>query len=53
MGEALGARLNTIHNLHHYQQLMAGMRGAIEAGDFASFVRDRRERYGRGAASEA
>jgi len=53
MGEALGARLNTIHNLHHYQQLMAGMRGAIEAGDFASFVRDQRERYGRGAASEA
>jgi queuine tRNA-ribosyltransferase len=27
--EILGARLNTIHNLHYYQELMAGLRDAI------------------------
>jgi queuine tRNA-ribosyltransferase len=37
-GEMLGAMLNTIHNLHHYQRLMAGLRGAIEAGTLANFV---------------
>ncbi len=36
--ETLGARLNTLHNLHHYQQLMAGIRAAIEAKDFAGFA---------------
>ncbi|MBV8030361.1 MAG: tRNA guanosine(34) transglycosylase Tgt [Betaproteobacteria bacterium] len=30
--EILGARLNTLHNLHYYQELMAGLRGAIEKG---------------------
>jgi len=30
--EILGARLNTIHNLHYYQALMRELRGAIEAG---------------------
>jgi len=49
-GEALGARLNTLHNLRHYQQLMAGMREAIEQGRLAAFTRDRRERYASGAA---
>jgi len=34
-GEILGSRLNTIHNLHFYLQLMAGLRQAIEAGRFA------------------
>jgi queuine tRNA-ribosyltransferase len=29
-GEMLGSRLNTIHNLHYYQALMAGLRNAIE-----------------------
>jgi queuine tRNA-ribosyltransferase len=38
-GEMLGARLNTIHNLHYYQTLMAAMRDAIEAGAFAEFTR--------------
>ncbi|HEY3299265.1 MAG TPA: tRNA guanosine(34) transglycosylase Tgt [Methylophilaceae bacterium] len=38
VGEILGARLNTIHNLHYYQELMAGMRSAIEAGRFDAFV---------------
>ena len=31
MNEILGARLNTIHNLHYYLQLMKELRGAIEA----------------------
>ena len=37
IGEILGSRLNTIHNLHYYQQLMRGMREAIEAGTFETF----------------
>lgn len=37
LGEILGSRLNTIHNLHYYQVLMAGMRGAIESGNFEAF----------------
>jgi queuine tRNA-ribosyltransferase len=42
--EILGARLNSIHNLHFYQGLMRGMRTAIEAGQLAEFVRDFRAR---------
>ena len=37
-GEMLGGRLNTIHNLHYYLQLMREMREAIEAGRFAAFA---------------
>ncbi|GGX94096.1 queuine tRNA-ribosyltransferase [Litchfieldella qijiaojingensis] len=37
-GEMLGSMLNTIHNLRHYQRVMAGLRGAIEAGTLANFV---------------
>jgi queuine tRNA-ribosyltransferase len=37
LGEILGSRLNTIHNLHYYQVLMAGMRNAIESGTFEAF----------------
>ena len=36
-GEILGARLNTIHNLHYYLQLMQDMRNAIDAHSFAEF----------------
>lgn len=36
--EILGARLNTIHNLHYYQHLMAGLRAAIAAGELDTFV---------------
>jgi queuine tRNA-ribosyltransferase len=36
--EMLGAQLNTIHNLHYYQDLMAGLRGAIAKGDLSEFV---------------
>ena len=38
--EILGARLNTLHNLHYYQELMAGIRDAVAAGRFAAFRRD-------------
>lgn len=38
--EMLGAQLNTLHNLHYYQQLMRGMRKAIEAGGLHEFIRD-------------
>lgn len=37
IGEILGARLNTIHNLHYYQVLMQSMRDAIENGSFEAF----------------
>lgn len=37
-GEILGAQLNTIHNLHYYQDLMRDMRAAIEADEFAAFT---------------
>ncbi len=40
IGEILGSRLNTIHNLHYYQQLMSGMRTAIEAGTFDTFKQE-------------
>ncbi len=36
-GEILGARLNTIHNLYYFQELMALIRAAIEAGDYDGF----------------
>jgi queuine tRNA-ribosyltransferase len=36
--EILGARLNTIHNLHHYQWLMKSLRSAIEKGELEQFV---------------
>ena len=36
--EILGARLNTIHNLHYYQILMREIRAAISAGKFESFA---------------
>jgi queuine tRNA-ribosyltransferase len=38
ISEILGARLNTIHNLYYYQQLMGEIRAAIEAGAFADFA---------------
>jgi len=34
--EILGARLNTIHNLHYYLELMRELRAAIEAGNLAA-----------------
>jgi queuine tRNA-ribosyltransferase len=37
-GEILSSILNTVHNLHYYQTLMAEMRGAIENGQFGQTV---------------
>ena len=37
-GEILGSRLNTIHNLYYYQQLMRDIRSAIEADRFDAFA---------------
>ena len=36
--EILGAQLATIHNLRFYQRHMAGIRQAIEVGDFEGFA---------------
>lgn len=38
VNEMLGARLNTLHNLHYYQELMRGLRAAIAAGRLAAFA---------------
>lgn len=40
INEILGARLNTIHNLHYYQQLMGEIRAAISAGEFARYMQE-------------
>jgi len=37
-GEILGARLNTIHNLHYYLELMQEMRDALDGDTFSAFV---------------
>ena len=37
-GEILGARLNTIHNLHYYLDLMKNIRAALDVGQFSVFV---------------
>lgn len=39
-GEILGAQLNTIHNLRYYQNLMRGLRDAIENDCLEQFVDD-------------
>ncbi len=36
--EILGAQLNTLHNLHYYQRLMADIRAAIAAGNLDAFA---------------
>ena len=38
VNEMLGARLNTLHNLHYYQELMAGLRAAIAEGRLQAFA---------------
>jgi queuine tRNA-ribosyltransferase len=37
-GEIIAAMLLTWHNLHYYQELMAGLRAAIAGGTLATFV---------------
>lgn len=46
--EILGARLMTMHNLWFYQQMMQGLRGAIETGQLGSFADDFLRRLGSG-----
>ncbi len=46
--EILGARLNTLHNLHYYQWLMAQVRAAIADGRFGDFVATFRAERARG-----
>ena len=45
-GEILGAMLMTEHNIHFYQQLMQGLRTAIEESRLAAFASGFRARYG-------
>jgi queuine tRNA-ribosyltransferase len=51
--EPLGPRLLSIHNLHHYLDLMSQARNAIAAGTFAAYARakldqiDRHEHNGK------
>jgi queuine tRNA-ribosyltransferase len=37
-GEIIASMLLTWHNLHYYQELMAGLRGAIGEGQLEAFV---------------
>jgi queuine tRNA-ribosyltransferase len=37
-GEILGAMLLTWHNLHYYQDVMRGLRGAIETGALGPWI---------------
>lgn len=40
INEILGARLNTLHNLYYYQQLMGEIRVAIEMGKFEDYAQE-------------
>ena len=44
--EMLGAQLNTLHNLRYYQNLMQGLRDAIETGRLSGFVTEFYQRRG-------
>ena len=44
--EILGSRLNTLHNLHFYLELMRRIRAAIGEGRFSAFARDYRGQPG-------
>ena len=43
VNEILGARLNTLHNLHFYQQLMRELRAAIAGGNLSEYAANFRE----------
>jgi queuine tRNA-ribosyltransferase len=47
-GEALGGMLLTWNNLSYYQQLMQGIRGAIEARNFNGFTEETQVAWARG-----
>ena len=46
--EILGARLNTIHNLHYYQALMGELRDAIERCELGGKASELRQRWAYG-----
>ncbi len=48
-GEILGARLNTIHNLYYFQDLMQRIRSAIEADRYEDFCKLFYQQYQTGA----
>ena len=48
VGEILGARLNTIHNLHYYLTLMQEIRDSLEAGTFEAWKQTFKENRARG-----
>jgi queuine tRNA-ribosyltransferase len=53
-GEILSMRLNTLHNLHHYADLMRRARSAIDAGQYLRFLEEFRTRLpGAGAEQES
>jgi queuine tRNA-ribosyltransferase len=50
-GEMLASMLGTIHNLHYYQELMTGLRSAIESEKLETYVADfyqRRRQFAEG-----
>ena len=47
VNEMLGARLNTLHNLHYYQELMRGLRAAIEGARLADVLADFQQAQGK------
>lgn len=46
-GEILGAQLNTIHNLRHYQRVMAELRDAIASQSLDAYVQEFYARQGK------
>ena len=48
--ESLGGMLLTWSNLAYYQELMAGIRAAIEQGRYADFMAETQEAWARGEA---
>ncbi|HOW97806.1 MAG TPA: tRNA guanosine(34) transglycosylase Tgt [Kiritimatiellia bacterium] len=48
VGEILGIRLLSIHNLFRYEAFVQEMRGAIRAGGFAEYAKGFVEQYGNG-----
>ena len=47
-GELLGLRLNTLHNVHYFLDLMAGARRAIEEGRLEAYAREKRDGWKKG-----
>ncbi|MBE0617139.1 MAG: tRNA-guanine transglycosylase, partial [Proteobacteria bacterium] len=47
--EILASRLNTLHNLYFYQELMRRIRSAVESGTYARFLAELRGAEARGA----